>query len=138
MPRLTDQQYLVSRTWLVQLWSESIGSFAELNAVEQWHLHAFFRPSEQLSDQAALAHRAEVSAARSSLPQQAGRASKKLRARIDERSSTVPIAPRRWHKVTRVEAHGVVNPMVDYRRLVRLLAARRTSSRIEAEGPDMR
>ncbi len=48
--------------------------FAELSPQEQWYLHDYFRPSEQLSDDELLAHRKAISRQRPSLPQSAGRA----------------------------------------------------------------
>jgi hypothetical protein len=67
--------------FLRAVWQQSAGGvFAELFPQEQWYLHDYFRPSEQLSDQALLAHRKEISARRPSLPQRAGRALKFLQA----------------------------------------------------------
>ncbi len=69
------QAYLQAHRALRSLWLEPDGAvFAELSPHEQWYLHDYFRPSEQLPDQDLLAHRKAISRQRPCLPQSAGRA----------------------------------------------------------------
>jgi hypothetical protein len=51
-----------------------------LEPAEQWELHDFYGFTENYDDVQALAHRAAVSLARPSLPQQAGKAFRKVAA----------------------------------------------------------
>lgn len=55
-------------------WEYHSHLIAELAVFEQWNLHRFFAMSEEMGDEAAVAHRRQVSKSKPSLPSQAGRA----------------------------------------------------------------
>lgn len=122
MARLTNNDYLENRWWLTQLWLDSVGSFVELSSREQWHLHAYFRFTEDLSDSSALQHRKAVSRDRPALPQQAGRALRRLR----QSAQALAVQPltasgMRRKKVARVKVRSVVRPQPDVERLAQIL-----------------
>lgn len=75
MPRLTNAQYLYQRKKLRVDWFErQADAFSRLDSPEQLALHDYFAPTEQFSEEEALAHRVEITKALPSLPQRAGRA----------------------------------------------------------------
>jgi hypothetical protein len=128
MPRTTNQQYLAAYRFLRAVWCESDGGvFAELSPQEQWYLHDYLRPSEQLSDEALLAHCKEISIQRPSLPQCAGRALKFLQAVLE---TFVEPAPAVRHqpgerlptkRVTSISVGAVVRPKPDAAALARII-----------------
>jgi hypothetical protein len=78
MPRLSENDYLHFRHYLHNVWQTNKSAFGLLTRTDQYYLHDYFRPSEELADAEALEHRAAVSQRRPSLPHCAGRALKHL------------------------------------------------------------
>jgi hypothetical protein len=74
MPRLTNARYIAIHELLKRVWQENPPTFGYLSPEEQWLLHDYFRPSENLTETELIAHRREITAERPSLPHQAGRA----------------------------------------------------------------
>jgi hypothetical protein len=67
-----DSAIPTSSSHLRSFWLESEGAvFAELPPQQQWYLHDYFLPDEQLSDTELLAHRKVISRQRPSLRQSA-------------------------------------------------------------------
>jgi len=89
---------------------------------EQWHLHAYFRFTGGLSDSNALQHRKAVSRDRPALPQQAGRALRRL-WQSAQAPAVQPVAASgmRRKKVTRVKVRSDVRPQPDVERLAQVL-----------------
>ena len=75
-----DKHYLKVRNRLKRYWFKAQSVYSYLTPNEQWQLHDFYRPSEDLSEEQLIAHRAKITAARPSLPHQAVRALEKLDA----------------------------------------------------------
>lgn len=121
MPRLTNNDYLQTRRWLGELWSDHVFLLAYLLPHKQWYLHDYLRFSEDLTDDAALQHRTKSSHDRPALPQQAGRALAQLGRAMDRRAAQPAVITSKRHKVTRVHAGAVVKPQPDIERFVRLL-----------------
>lgn len=93
MPRLTDPAYLLLRCELSDAWDSDPTTLFLLSALDQWALHDYFRLSENLSDAGSLEHRQAVSTSDPTLPQRAGRAVGKWRAkreRLGKLSATRP------------------------------------------------
>jgi hypothetical protein len=78
MPRLTDRDYLFLRTYLHAAWCTKQKAFSLISTQDQYYLHRYFRPSEDMSAADALAHRKAATASQPSLPQCAGRALRHL------------------------------------------------------------
>ncbi len=110
-------------------------AYSYLSSAEQWHLHDFFQPTKDWTDDDALAHRAEITKERPSLPHQAGRAL----AKIDEIAPRLAITQVRQHhasasgqparrsnvrsKERHVTVRAVANPEPDTERLARVVIA---------------
>jgi hypothetical protein len=73
MPRITTQQYLARRVFLKRAWNEFPAIFVLLRPNQQRALHAYFRPTEDWTDEQARAHRLDISKAQPSLPARAGK-----------------------------------------------------------------
>ena len=127
MPRTTNKQYLTYRHWLVAAWNDEAHYYHYLSPTAQWHLHGYFRPSEQLTTEQSLEHRKQVSAEWPALPQQAGRAFKKiLRIYLADQATPPPEPPAKpfkHRKVTNVIALPLVKPKPDPEKLARALIA---------------
>ncbi len=129
MPRLTDQHYLTRAHQLHQFWDQAQDVFGYLSPAEQWQLHEYFQLSKLLSDSDLLVHRAVITAQRPTLPQQAGRALRKLDAAagawaLQQQRRLVSSLPPQRHQPTdqqRVRAYGIVKPEIDLQAFVQLL-----------------
>lgn len=77
MPRLNPQQFIDRHHELRTLWLQHAYEFSGLRVKEQWDLHRYYVPAENLTDEQLLERRAQITAADPSLPQ---RASKLYRA----------------------------------------------------------
>jgi hypothetical protein len=125
MPRLTDHHYLTICHRLRALLLTTPDVFAFVTALEQWKLHDYFQPAQDLTDAQRLVHRREISARWPTLPQQAGRAL----AKLDEASTTWAMlrlhAPVPAASLTKghgpIKVQGVVQPEVDAEALLRVL-----------------
>ncbi len=124
MPRLTDKQYLKYRKYLRKLWLTRTGLYANLLPTQQWQIHEYFRPDEELTDKQLLAHRKDITAQYPSLPHQAGRTIKEfgqmLRAKAPSRATKTTITNKRGQTNT-IRTGSVVRPQIDIPMLARVL-----------------
>lgn len=81
MSRLTNRAYISTHQELHAAWTADPTSIFLLSALDQWALHEYYRPSDNLDDAALIEHRHAVSTPGSSLPQRAGRAVTKWRVK---------------------------------------------------------
>jgi hypothetical protein len=134
MPRLSARKYLQASKRLRRYWYHQQMAYGYLTAAEQWQLHDFFKPTKDWTDDEVLAHRAEITTQRPSLPHQAGRAL----AKIDEiapqlavigvrRRHAPPAKPARRTNVRDQDRHitvrAVVKPEIDTERLAKVVIA---------------
>jgi hypothetical protein len=125
MPRLSNTEYLHMRQFLRDHWRSNQALFSTLSPNDQWLLHAYFRPSEALTNQALLQHRADITEKRPGLPQQAGRAYAKFCAQAAALARTrakqpVP-ASTRHRGAYNLSVQSVVRPEPDVQKLVKAL-----------------
>jgi hypothetical protein len=130
MPRLTDKQYLKYRKFLRRLWLYRLSTHSFLTPTQQWQIHAYFRPSEDLTNEELLEHRKTITVEHPSLPHQAGRAIKDfgqiLRGNAKARATVTSFAGR--NKTARhVGVRSIVRPQIDIPRLARVLLDLETS-----------
>ena len=83
MPRLFDRGYLFIRSYLAEVWQTKRQAFSLISTTDQWYcnqwyLHQYLRPSDELTEPELLAHRHAVTQTQPSLPQCAGRALRHL------------------------------------------------------------
>lgn len=128
MPRTTTQQYLQAHRTLRSLWLDTDGAvFTELSPKEQWYLHDYFRPSEQLSSDELLAHRKTISRQRPSLPQSAGRALSLLMRMLQTYVEPRPVVQQKpgvrlpTRRVHRITVRAVVQPKPDAAKLAQVI-----------------
>lgn len=128
MPRLTPQDYLARRQFLMELWFDHDGGpFTVVPTKMQRDLHDFFAPSEGLTDTQVLAHRKEITKAFPSLPQSAGRACETVLAHHEGRpNKTVedplafsPVNPAAPGKPYRMQVLFQDRPKIDHWLLAR-------------------
>jgi uncharacterized membrane protein len=129
MPRQSDQQYLQTHARLRRLWLQANGVYGRILPAKQWHLHAFFQPSKDLTPAELLEHRAKITKERPQLPQHAG----KTLAELDQHAVHwalrrvrqpvgAPVAARGGKRQPRnIAVHGVVRPEIDTKKLARAL-----------------
>ncbi|MGX7681525.1 hypothetical protein ACSMXN_21795 [Jatrophihabitans sp. DSM 45814] len=106
------------------MWLTAEGIYSWLSATEQWQLHAYYQPSNNLSQPELIEHRQLITLDRPSLPQQAGRALAKLEAQLAEGDPPPRVlsAKRRWaHTERRITVTSVVHPEPDAERLAKVL-----------------
>lgn len=125
MFRLTNQQYLIDRTWLADIWQQDLAAWAKLSSADQRALHDFFDPSLERSPDQALTYRRGITARDPSLPQRAGRALRRFeRVAIGELECVPPLyvaAPRGRQKRHAISVRSVIEPHPDAHRFARLL-----------------
>jgi hypothetical protein len=126
MPRLTDQSYLLQRAQLRESWlDDSKSAFFLLTPAEQWDLHMYYIPTEQLSDRALIEHRQDISDYDPSSPQRAGRALAKLRImeqRLqDYRAAPKPARRKKKNAPYEIRIFGEVHPEIDVEQFARIL-----------------
>lgn len=132
MPRLSAKHYLRAHRRLRRYWDYQQMAYGSLSATEQWHLHDFFQPTKDWTEERLLVHRAQITEQRPSLPHQAGRALAKLDAaaarvavlRVRDQAATQPKSPKRTSarsKDRQVRVLGVVKPEIDTTRLARAI-----------------
>lgn len=127
MPRLSNDAYLLRRTWLVNLLESSDRTwFVRLSPNEQWDLHGFFAPTKDFTDQQALEHRAAASIRDRSLPHRAGKAQRRLFNLMQGTEPEEPVIdieptppPRRGRPRAsdHLRVYGQVRPEIDMKRL---------------------
>jgi hypothetical protein len=71
--RLTDNEYLSRRDFLVDAWKFFPGVFTAVSYNEQLEVHRFFQTSKFLTPEEALDHRRLITAEEPSLPHRAGK-----------------------------------------------------------------
>jgi hypothetical protein len=136
MSRLTDDDYLHMVHSLRVLWLHDNGVFAAVLPVDQWRVHDFFRPSENLTDKERLEHRHQISKERPTLPNQAGRALARIhqdaavlglyRARLARDPQPSKLKPEHRKQVPyntprNITVRAVVKPIVDTKKLAKAL-----------------
>lgn len=128
MPRLTPQDYLARRQFLMELWFDRDGGpFAVVPTSMQRDLHDFFAPSEGLTDNEALAHRKGMTKASPSLPQKAGRAYEAVLAHqegrpnktVEEHLAFSPVNPAMPGKPYQMQVLFQARPKIDHWLLAR-------------------
>ena len=121
MPRLTDRDYLFFRTYLHEVWLTKRQAFSLISTRDQYYLHQYFRLSDELAKEDALAHRRAITTLQPSLPQCAGRALRHL------------ARPKRTITCTgekRIIVHPLLRPQPDVERLAKALLEQMTICRI--------
>jgi hypothetical protein len=116
MTRLTHSTYVSIHNNLRLLWLRHPQLLGRLSPRQQWHLHRYFVPDQELSDLALRAHRVRVTEAMPSLPQCAGRAYRALHLALDEPPFFLPPHPSQESAVKpgrRLSVVGVVRPDID-------------------------
>ena len=120
MPRFTNKEYLQRHEVARRIWQQYRGKFGDLSVNQQWDLHDFYRPSEELTAEALIEHRRRVSRERPSLAALANKAYKIL---VDPNPPTAvsvtPAAAVGSKRAIRVRA--IVRPTPDLRKLARAL-----------------
>ena len=124
MPRLTDKQYLKYRKFLRRLWLRHQNAYSHLTPTQQWQIHAYFRPDEELTTEQLLAHRKDITTQQPSLPHQAGRAIKEfgqmLRGKAKSRATVTSSTNKRGQTST-IRVRSIARPKIDTRRLAKAL-----------------
>ncbi|WP_157277092.1 hypothetical protein [Oerskovia sp. Root22] len=125
MPRLTSHRFIKQHHLLKKIWEVSPNSFADLSFNDQRHLHDFFQLTHLLSDKELLAHREHITQQRPALPQQAGRALRRLLT-IDRRPPDALLGEhitatiqRGWRTIT---VRALARPEIDTAKLSRMFA----------------
>ena len=101
--------------------------FGSLTPGDQRALHDYFQPSKDLPPEVRLAHRATVTAARPSLPHQAGRALSKLRNPPDalpvhrQSGGQIRAVTSGRGRQRNITVRAVLRPEIDYPKLARAL-----------------
>jgi hypothetical protein len=127
MPRLTSKQYLKHHKLLRHYWLNHQSVYSYLTPTQQWQLHKFFRPAEELGTDELLQHRKAITAAQPSLPHQVGRAISDLEAmrktRVMSRAFTYSTVPKgsKTGKTHTVRVRSIVNSEIDMKRLAQVL-----------------
>jgi hypothetical protein len=78
MARLSTSDYLFFCSYLHEVWQTERQAFSLISTRDQWYLHQYFRPSDDLTPRELLAHREAITQEQPSLPQCAGRALRHL------------------------------------------------------------
>lgn len=127
MPRLSAKDYLKYRKFLRRLWLQRQATYSYLTPTQQWQIHAFFRPDEDLTDDQLLEHRKQITAEQPSLPHQAGRAIKDfgqmLRGKAKVQATATTVSTGRKRDTKTIRARSVVRPQIDTPRLAKVLIA---------------
>jgi hypothetical protein len=124
MPRLTDKQYLKYRKFLRRLWLHRQSTYSDLTPTQQWQIHAYFRPDEELTTEQLLEHRKDITTQHPSLPHEAGRTIKEfgqmLRGKAKSRA-TVSVSTNKRGQTRSIRVRSIARPKIDTRRLARAL-----------------
>jgi hypothetical protein len=107
MSRLSNTAYLRFRAYLHAVWESRRPAFSLISTADQYDLHQYFRPSEDLTPAEQLEHRRVVSREQPSLPQRAGRALRHF-------ASPKPLH-QQWHG--RITLYPLLRPQPDLKRL---------------------
>lgn len=111
MPRVTLLEYCRRHEELSKVW---VTAFPYLDALEQWQLHEYYRPSEKLTKDELDAYWHELHTTKSPLHQQAGRAYAKLRPHFsDGFDQAQQLVQATSSKDARPVVLGLVNPTLD-------------------------
>ena len=125
MPRRTTTGYLSTHHQLKNLWLTSQSVFGLLSSRDQQLLHDYFRPSEDLTDQALLIHKATITEAQPSLPNRAGKVLRQLQAHVASQAVRRPILRTKVSPggARNITVHAVRRPRPDYTTLSKALMA---------------
>lgn len=118
MPRVTLLEYYRRHEELSKVW---VDAFPYLDALEQWHLHEYYRPSEKLVKDELSAHWQELHATKSSLHQQAGRAYAKLQPHLDSALNQAQQLVQATSSKDRPVVFGLVNPTLDVKMMTEVM-----------------
>jgi len=119
MPRLTNDQYIKRHQLLRQLWHKHQARFALLTPTQQWDVHDYYRPTEELTKPELLERRRRISHERPALPHRASKAFKILiGAAPASATPTVHTDPRTGR---RIQVRAVVRPQIDVDKLASAL-----------------
>jgi len=112
---------------LRRLWLHDKQAFSYLAPHQQWQLHDFFQPAKDLTKDQLLQHRQTITAQQPSLPHQAGRAMRALRAGLRVRTTSPAITGIKHGRSTHIQARAIVMPDIDEAKLAQafLLLAKR-------------
>lgn len=119
MPRLKKHHYVARHRWLRRLWLEHEARFGVLSPAEQWDVHAYYKPSYDLSESELLKHRRSITSERPTLP---ARASKVFKVLVDPTADPSRAAMVQTSESgRRIRVTGVVRPEPDLEQLARAL-----------------
>lgn len=91
MPRLTDRHYLEIHHHVRHIWLDNSHPLSALSPKEQWDIHRYFAPDEDLSDDELLTHHRRVTRFEPKTPSRASRAyAHLLRAIKEEQEYSYP------------------------------------------------
>ncbi|WP_437773491.1 hypothetical protein [Arthrobacter sp. KNU40] len=128
MPRVTQRDQYERHLFLRMLWVNNGAVFAQLRAADQWRVHSFYQPDEELSPREFKAHLRRVKLGRPGLVHVAGKLFLRLHDQFVEMERrrrlaaiakpALPVRPRRQNKYRRIVVYGVVRPRPDLQKLV--------------------
>ena len=118
MARLTNQEFIKRHRLLRQLWLKHQARFALLKPTQQWDVHDYYRPSEELAEAELLANRRRISQERPALPHRASKAFKILIGLTPAPEPAVHTDPRTGR---RIQVRAVVRPQIDVEKLASAL-----------------
>jgi hypothetical protein len=119
MPRLSTADYLLIRQMLYDIWHHRRGQgFQLISTNDQRSLHAFFRPSEDLTEAELLEHRQTVSNEQPSLPQCTGRALRHFANPLPLQGVVYPGGPGVQHRIV---VYPLLRPKPDLEALARIV-----------------
>jgi len=125
VPRLSPNDYLKAYKHLRYLWLNQSNVYSYLRPTEQWQLHKFFRPSEELSKEELLQHRKDITIKNPSLPHQAGKALKEFDQVMHSKVKARGVTGLKTQAIVRgnrsVQVRSLVRPQIDIPRLARAL-----------------
>ena len=111
--RRANEQFLYQRNRLRVSWQRRKGApFASLSANDQLHLYAYFAPTEDATDKDAISYRKAITERFPPLPQEAGRAYKRVFPYLDPERSGPALPEKRARK-----ARGQVVVNADHHRM---------------------
>jgi hypothetical protein len=114
MPRLNNDRYIRRHRWLRQLWLQQLTAFSWLRPNQQWDIHDYYRPSEELTREQLLEDRQEIARKRPGLAQRASKALLILAGRAPSPKLPVSKAGKR-----QIMVRALVRPQIDIERLAR-------------------
>lgn len=121
MPRITKQQYLDRHHLLRKDSLEASVRLGNLTTTQQWALHAYYLPRQDLTDQELLDHRGLVTAQRPSLPNTAGKAFAALQTGRASGIIRDPVIIKGKMRGSRISVRAMARPEPDVEKLAKAL-----------------